>query len=349
MTRPTVVFDGAVLGEGPGASPGVARSFLTTLEAYVPRTAAHCVLLVPPRAERRCDLPAGVRLVRGPAGRWHRQHGLPRLLRALGADLLHVPVAAPVVRAPCPQIATVHDLPWLALEPLAETGCSAWHRLAVRLAARQAAAIVTPTAATAADLHRFLGRPPRALVRVIHHGVPPASACPPVEPRFGPLLVIGDQRPRKNLGRVRCSHERARERAADLPPLRCVGPGSDFLSRTELARALGEARALVHLAVHEGFGLPVAEAFAHGTPVLCSAVPSLSEVAAGAALLADPRDEQAMARAMIRIHRDADLRQRLHAAGLARAAALTPAASAAGWLELHQELLQRRLSSAAAG
>ena len=85
--------------------------------------------------------------------------------------------------------------------------------------------------------------------------------------------------------------------------------------------------------------MPVVEAFAHGLPVLCAEIPSLVEVAGGAALHTDPSDVGAIAAAMVRIHRDAALRASLRTAGLARARALSPEASAAGWLHLHREVM----------
>ena len=99
------------------------------------------------------------------------------------------------------------------------------------------------------------------------------------------------------------------------------------------------ARALLQVSLHEGFGLPVVEAFGHGTPVLCSAIPSLTEVAAGAALLVDPHDVDAIAAGLLRIDADLALRVELAAAGRARAQELTPERSATAWARLHDRLL----------
>jgi glycosyltransferase involved in cell wall biosynthesis len=329
-----VAFDGAVLAAGPVT--GVAGSFLATLRAYARASDARCVLLVPPAAEAP-EIP-GVEIAAGPSGRVARQRLLPPLLRRIGADLLHCPVAAVPLRAPCPVIATVHDLPWRARPKLAEPGCGALHRLAVRLAVRRAAAIVVPTGATAADLARAAGAAP---VRVIPHGVAAPAAPADAAALVGPFLVLGDDRPRKNHPRVRAAWTRARELAPDLPELRFVGPHLGYAREDEKIAALREARALLHFALHEGFGLPIAEAFAHGVPVACADIASLREVADGAALLAPPTDVEALAAAMVRVHRDEPLRARLRAAGLARARQLTPEASAAGWQRLHDEILAR--------
>jgi glycosyltransferase involved in cell wall biosynthesis len=79
------------------------------------------------------------------------------------------------------------------------------------------------------------------------------------------------------------------------------------------------ARCLVFPSLNEGFGLPVAEALACGTPVVTSAYGSMAEIAAdGGALLADPRDDHALADAMRRLLTDDDTHRHLAAAARAR-------------------------------
>ena len=79
------------------------------------------------------------------------------------------------------------------------------------------------------------------------------------------------------------------------------------------------ADVFVYPSLYEGFGLPVLEAMARGVPVACSDASSLPEVAGDAALLFDPRDQRAIAEALTRLLEDPALRERLRAAGLARA------------------------------
>ena len=81
----------------------------------------------------------------------------------------------------------------------------------------------------------------------------------------------------------------------------------------------GGAEMFLFPSLWEGFGIPVVEAMACGTPVITSNVSSLPEVAGGAALLVDPCSVVEIAGAMERLHRDRALRERLGAAGLARA------------------------------
>ena len=100
QTRPTIAFDGAVFGAGP--ITGVAGSFLTTLRAYAASAPARCVLLAP-RATHIPDIPM-LEVVEGPFGRWPRQRAVPRVLKELGASLLHCPVAALPLASPSPHL-----------------------------------------------------------------------------------------------------------------------------------------------------------------------------------------------------------------------------------------------------
>ena len=341
MTLRQVVFDGSVLAAGPPT--GVARSFLTTLAAYG-RLAQKAgdpepVLLVP--AGTAAPNMAGVQVQLGPVGAVRKQLRLPGLLRELGAGVFHSPVTALPVRARCPMVATIHDLPWHAREVLQEPGCGWRHRLAVRVATRRAAAIVVPSRATALDVLRECREHGHAQVCVIRHGVALPSEPAPPEQLNGPFLVLGDDRPRKNLARVKEAHAQARVIEPDLPDLEIHGPVHGYVTEAEKSKLLRSCRALLHLSLFEGFGLPVLEAFGHGLPVLCSDRGSLPEVTDGAALAVDPTNVAAMARAMVRIHRNQELRAALRAKGLRRAAALTPETSATGWRSLHEEVQRR--------
>lgn len=333
IKKAPIVFDGSVLAMGP--ITGVGRAFLTTLRAYLPVSDRTCIIALADDAPPPWPGLDVMRIRGGPIG---RRVALARGLRNVGAALLHSPVAALPLRAPCPMLATVHDLPWLLRPRLGESGCRWRHRLAVRLAVRRAAAIIVPSRATRDDLLRSFGERRAGAIRVIPHGVdaPPAAATSAAID--GPFVVLGDDRPRKNLDNVRAAHALARTQDADLPPLRLIGPRHGYIDEPQKWQALRGARALLHLSLLEGFGLPVVEAFAAGTPVLCSAAGSLHEVAGDAALYADPRDIGTMAAAMLRLHRDEALRADLRRKGLARAPLFRPENTAAAWLALHREL-----------
>lgn len=328
-----IAFDGACLCDGPPT--GVARAFLTALSAYAALGVADCVLLLPPGAPDP-EL-AGVRAVPAPRGALRRQLGLPGLLRSLRVRVLHSPVASVPLRAPCPTIATVHDLPWA--HPEAGERCRLRRRLATLLALRAATVVLAPSQFTAGDVQAWgLARQPQ--VRVVPHGTVrgPQPDAPSSARRSGPFLVLGDDRPRKNHPRVRAAHARARAACAGLPELDFVGPPQRFVDEAEKARLLQRCRAVVHLSRFEGFGLPVLEGLAHGAPVLCSDLPPHREIAGPHALFAPADDIAAMAAAMVLVHEDQTLRARLAHDGWQHAAQFAPEHVAARWRALHEEL-----------
>jgi glycosyltransferase involved in cell wall biosynthesis len=340
-----IAFDGSILGAGPPT--GVARAFLTTLRAYLDVANTRCVLLLPdhvPAAVLPTPLAERIDVARVPGGNAARQLRWPKLLRDLRASLLHAPIAAIPWRAPCPTIATVHDLPWRSPIPLPrEPGRGVRARIAVNVALRRARAIVVPSAATAADLAAQAGAR-RVRIAVVPHGVAPpvvavidASRAPPSD---APFLFLGDMRPRKNVDRLLRAHKMARAMDDTLPLLRRAGPGQaeGFVDEATKSDWLTRCRALVHVTLFEGFGLPVLEGFAHGAPVVAADIAALREIGGDAALFVDPQDEAAIAKALVRVHRDDALRSTMIANGHRIAAAHGPERSAAAWLALHDEI-----------
>jgi glycosyltransferase involved in cell wall biosynthesis len=92
-----------------------------------------------------------------------------------------------------------------------------------------------------------------------------------------------------------------------------------YLEDEALAAEYRSACGLVFCSLYEGFGLPLVEAMTHGCPVICSRATALEEVAAGAALLADPFSTGEIEHAMLRLVEDSDLRTSLGQAGRRRA------------------------------
>jgi glycosyltransferase involved in cell wall biosynthesis len=332
MTGP-VVFEGSILAHGP--ITGVGRAFLTTLNAYTAITGEEAVLLLP-RGAAAPDL-AGLRILQTGTGTLAKQVRLPRVLRHLAPRLLHSPVAALPLGAHCPMVATVHDLPWMTASLPREP--RRWRSaLGILGASRRADAILVPSEATRRDLLAFAGAKLAARVQLVPHGVEKPKEPAAEENLTGPFLVLGDDRFRKNHHRLRRAHQRALTLDPDLPDLRFVGPPHAYVEEREKWRLLRGSRALLHPSLFEGFGLPVLEAMAHGVPVLCGNRSSLPEVAGDAALLVDPDDEEAMARSLVRIHRDQELRDTLRLRGLDRASLFTPARAARAWLRIHEEV-----------
>jgi glycosyltransferase involved in cell wall biosynthesis len=112
-----------------------------------------------------------------------------------------------------------------------------------------------------------------------------------------------------------------------------------YVPDDDLASLFSVATAFVFPSLYEGFGLPVLEAMACGTPVITSNVTSLPEVARGAARLVDPLKVSQITAAMSQLVEDASERARLRRLGFMRAAEYCWEASAGRTLALYEEVI----------
>jgi glycosyltransferase involved in cell wall biosynthesis len=247
---------------------------------------------------------------------------LPRRARAAGADVVHHPLPARACAVGAAQVVTVHDLAFVRLPEAFDRRYAAWARRAHRAAARRSGAVVCPTEATARDVRARWGVP-GARVVFAPHG--PGQLLPTAPRTAAPrhFLYVGDDEPRKNVAALRAAHARYRERAQRPLPLVIAGAAGEPVPPGRLAELYAGAAAVVHPALHEGFGLTLAEAMRAGAPVLAGRAPGVVETAGDAALYADPRDPEDLARALARLAGDADLRAQLSARGRQRADRLT--------------------------
>jgi len=113
----------------------------------------------------------------------------------------------------------------------------------------------------------------------------------------------------------------------------------NYLPRKHLLRLIRGARALVFPSLYEGFGLPVLEAMALGTPVITSNGSSLPEVAGDAAILVDPFDVNAISQAFKQLEHDDDLCKELSRRGLIQAQKFSPEAYQTRLADLYKGLL----------
>jgi glycosyltransferase involved in cell wall biosynthesis len=109
----------------------------------------------------------------------------------------------------------------------------------------------------------------------------------------------------------------------------------------DLPALYSAAEVFVFPSLFEGFGLPVIEAMACGTPVICSNVTALPEVAGGAAILVDPSDVRGLAEALDRVLGDSDLQADLRGRGLARAHQFSWERTASETLAIYRRICPR--------
>ena len=276
----------------------------------------------------------------------------PWVLRRIGADLVHGPAFVGPVLASCPAVVTIHDLSFLRFPALFRPANRLYLAVLTRLSARRARRLIAVSAETASEVTRLLGVPAER-IDVVYHGVDPMFRPLPagevaafrqrrgLPERF--VLFVGTLEPRKNLVRLVEAFARIRAGADRHIGARLVLAGGkgwlydELFARVE-ALGLGEqvtfpgyvasdelplwynaATVLAYPSIYEGFGLPVLEAQACGTPVLTSNVSSLPEAAGEAALMVDPYDVEALAAGLHRLLVDEPLRHELRERGLAHA------------------------------
>jgi glycosyltransferase involved in cell wall biosynthesis len=271
---------------------------------------------------------------------------LPRRARRARADVLHHPLPAHARAAPCPQAITVHDLAFERLPACFDPRFRAVARRRHRAAAWAAAAVVTPSRATAADVEALWGVPGDRVI-VAAHG--PGQAPAPGRRGIAHFLYVGDDEPRKNLPRLLEAYARYREATGEgALPLVLAGrarvaaaPGVRVDPAPDLPALLARAAALVVPSLHEGFGLTALEAMHAGAPVLAARIPALVEVCGAAARYADPRDPASIATGLLELATVPPLREELRRRGLARAEAFSWDRAAAAHLTAYSLALAR--------
>jgi glycosyltransferase involved in cell wall biosynthesis len=286
-------------------------------------------------------VPEGIEPVALPARSQHVRMAvqMPLLLRRLRPDLAHfqhsLPLAAPR------SVVTVHDLSFERDRTLMPAVDRLVFKRVVPWSARRAARVFAVSERTKRDLIE-LYRVPAEKVVVTPNGVDPAFA-PSDKLSLGEyVLFVGAIQQRKNpLAALAAAH------AVGLP-LVVVGPEKEprlavelraggaelrgYVEKDELADLYRGAAALVLPSRYEGFGLPVLEAMACGTPVVAAPDPALREVAGGAAVFAEPPLADALRTAIAE-------RGRLAAAGLERAKLFSWEQTARRTLAVYRELL----------
>lgn len=294
-----------------------------------------------------------------------------RAVAGVGVDVFHGIDHNLTPFLPCPSLVTVHDLILLVLRgPYLGPTAWAWMRFH-RAAARRAGCVVAVSHNTARDVERIWKIPPERIA-VVHEGVSPLYAPVREEERLREalsrhgvarpyFLYLGGFDPRKNLHNMLLAFKRfllmhgASHRLVMVGDRRGFEPYLDglveelglegaviftgFLPEEDLPALYSGADAFLCVSLYEGFGLPLLEAMACGTPVLASRASSLPEVVGDAGLLVDPLDADKIAAAMLRLVEDTNYRKELAERGRLRAASFTWDRAALAVLSLYRRVV----------
>jgi len=266
-------------------------------------------------------------------------------------DLLFVPAHVLPIVHPRRGVVTVHDLGYLYYPEAHRLLDRLYLDLSTRYNARAATHLVADSSATKRDLIERYGTDPDKIT-VVYPGYDDATFQPvrdkeaieTVKVRYDIagdyVLFVGTLQPRKNLIRLIRAFSNLQSPISNLQLVIAGKKGwlyeeifrqveelglegrvvfTGYIAADDLPALLSGARLFAFPSLYEGFGLPVLEALACGTPVVCSNVSSLPEVAGDAAVLVDPLDVEGLAAALERILGDEELRAELIERGFEQA------------------------------
>jgi glycosyltransferase involved in cell wall biosynthesis len=260
-------------------------------------------------------------------------------------------------------VATIHDLGWQVHPELYDRRLRLMYGALFPWVVRRADRFIAVSRYTADDLVRR-ARVPASKIDVVYHGLDPAftrsqdiTAVPPSAPY---VLAVGGVSPRKNTRRLIEAFTRWRGKGGRRSGYRLLITGTSldrhyatngavaalpegvsllgYVDKSQLPGLYAGAAAFLYPGIYEGFGLPIIEAMACGTPVVTSLTGAAPEVAGGAAVLVDPFDVESIAAGLERatIPEEAD---RLRALGHGRTSLFDWSKAANATVEVYRQAL----------
>jgi glycosyltransferase involved in cell wall biosynthesis len=361
-----IAFDGTTLTPGRTGVGYYTEHLLQHLAREVAATGDELVVVSNKPIDTQAPLPSHVRIHerhRFPVRIGWMQLRAARALHALKPDVAHFTNGMIPAGSSVPAIVTIHDMSLRLFPRCHPVRRVLLNRPLMRVAIQRAAAIVTVSHSARQDLLRLHGIAPER-VSVVHEAASPVfrpiddrDRLDAVRARHGLperfILYVGTIEPRKNLPRLIDAFAAAR-RAGIAHRLVCVGPYG--WSSRDLSSHIDErgVREVVHFtgyvpfddlpaiynlaeffvfpSLYEGFGLPVVEAMACGTPVITSATSSLEEIAGDAAALVDPTNTDSLLAAIRRLATEPAYRRDLADRGRQRSRAFS-------WTQTAKEML----------
>jgi glycosyltransferase involved in cell wall biosynthesis len=310
---------------------------------------------------------------------WREQVKISLQIARDRVDLLHSPsLTAPLMHG-CPLVMTIHDTIWLFPEKYSRSDTFSlqwklmeWYQITIpRIASRRASAILTVSQLSKDDIVRHLSIDPE-FVHVTHAAV--GSFFRPVDDpglarsmrtKYGLdtkyILGIGSADPRKNIEKLVEAYALLPEKLKTEYHLAVIWTApalaeslSKRIHELEISRFVHflfqvpnedlvllyqKASLFVFPSLYEGFGLPVLEAMACGTPVVAANTSSIPEVAGDAAYLVEPTDPKGISTAMAQVLSDDKIASEMVKKGLKRNATFSWEKCARETLSVYMKVL----------
>ncbi len=278
---------------------------------------------------------------------------LPYMMNKKGIEVFHGPAfMIPLLKGNFKTVATIHDIVSYIMPETIPLKYSIYMKGLIKVVTRRADKIITDSRSTKEDLVGWLNVPEEK-IEVVHLAVDSrfrpstdkAATADEIRKKYGIrgrfMFFVGNLEPRKNLIRLMKSFARVRKSLGHDYQLVISGKkgwlhteiirtfeknsGEDdiimtgYISEEDIIKLYQSADMFVFPTLYEGFGLPVLEAMACGTPVITSNTSSIPEVADGCAICVDPTKEEEIGAAMLELDGSPALRAELSEKGLARA------------------------------